>query len=51
MRPLNVKDFLKEKKIQPLGVGHFGKVWLVKYDPSVQNSQINDANKAARQAY
>jgi hypothetical protein len=32
MRDLTLKDFTKNKMRAPLGVGHFGQVWLVKYN-------------------
>ena len=32
MRDLTLKDFMKEKTNAPLGVGHFGQVWLVRYN-------------------
>lgn len=38
---LKLTDFVKNPSKPPLGVGHFGKVWLVKYQPS---SAAQDAN-------
>ena len=30
---------MKQEGKGPLGVGHFGQVWLVKYDPEGQNNK------------
>ena len=32
-KKLKLTDFVKNPSKPPLGVGHFGKVWLVKYQP------------------
>lgn len=37
MRVLTLFNFLKNSAKGPLGFGHFGKVWLVKYQVSCKS--------------
>ena len=46
-KPLQLDSFLlhKDTAQKPLGVGHFGKVWLVKYDPHRQQTMLQIKNE------
>lgn len=38
-RLLTLNNFIKNSSKGPLGVGHFGKVWLVKYKAVIDSSK------------
>ena len=48
-RDLSLSDFLKWKSAVPMGVGHFGKVWLVKYNK--QQSKVGTKLPTAQELY